>query len=157
MLSKIDQKNWSMRDRLTRLRQKLRKIFSTIRWRKATLSDAGDAALRFYIGGSFAGSKYIADKIAIPADYYKPASGRHSKWKKGRSLLRRFRQQNLFPREAWRTGAVWEALEFLVENYPQKDYILKARATMAAAPVRHSMMLVRKRWTLCFWCTGCCR
>ena len=79
------------------------------------------------IGGSFAGSKYIADKIAIPADLLQARFGQAFKVEEGKIVAYDASGNKIYSRaKPGELAQFDEALEFLVENYPQKDYILKA-------------------------------
>ncbi|EMV5035364.1 DUF6651 domain-containing protein [Escherichia coli] len=79
------------------------------------------------IGGSFAGSKYIADKIAIPADLLQARFGQAFKVEEGRIVAYDASGNKIYSRaKPGELASFDEALEFLVEQYPQKDHILKA-------------------------------
>jgi len=79
------------------------------------------------IGGSFARSKLITDKLAIPADLVQARFGEHFKLdgenvvaydKSGNKLYSRANPGEL--------AAFDEALEMIVEQYPYRDSIMKA-------------------------------
>lgn len=94
------------------------------------------------IGGSFAGSKYIADKIAIPADLLQARFGQAFKVEEGRIVAYDASGNKIYSRaKPGELAQFDEALEFLVENYPQKDYILKASGNNGggSCPTQHDI------------------
>lgn len=78
------------------------------------------------IGGSFARSKLIADKLAIPADLVQARFGQAFKIEEGRVVAYDQAGQKIFSRSRPGEFADFdEALETLIEQYPHKDHILK--------------------------------
>lgn len=78
------------------------------------------------IGGSFSRSKFIADKIAIPADLVQARFGSAFKLEDGKVVAYDHTGGKVFSRA--RPGEVAdfdEALEVLVDHYPEKERILK--------------------------------
>jgi hypothetical protein len=78
------------------------------------------------IGGSFARSKYIADKLAIPPDFVQARFGPHFAIDEGKIVAKDASGNRIFSRE--RPGEVAdfdEALETLVGQYPYRASILK--------------------------------
>lgn len=78
------------------------------------------------VGGSFARSKYIADKLAIPADLVEARFGKHFAVDNGQIVATDANGNKIY--SAANPGALAgfdEALETLVSQYPQKDHILK--------------------------------
>lgn len=78
------------------------------------------------IGGSFARSKVIAEKFAIPADLVQARFGQSFKIEDGKTVAYDASGNRIFSRS--RPGEVAdfeEALEVLVDNYPYKAQILK--------------------------------
>lgn len=78
------------------------------------------------IGGSFARSKFIAEKLAIPADMVQAAFGKNLKVEDGKIVAYDSNGNKIFSRA--RPGELAEfdeALELLVDAYPHKDHILK--------------------------------
>lgn len=78
------------------------------------------------IGGSFARSKFIADKLAIPSDLVQARFGQAFKIEEGKMVAVDANGNKIYSRA--RPGELAdfdESLEFLIENYPQKDHILK--------------------------------
>ena len=78
------------------------------------------------IGSAFNGSKFIADKLAIPADLVQAAFGRAFKVEGEKVVAYASNGEKIYSRE--RPGEVAgfdEALSMLVETYPKRDMILK--------------------------------
>jgi hypothetical protein len=78
------------------------------------------------IGGSFARSKFISDKIAIPSDLVQARFGQNFEVKDGKIVAKDANGNPIYSRS--KPGEVAdfdEALETLVDQYPQKDSILK--------------------------------
>ena len=88
------------------------------------------------IGGSFARSKYIADKLAVPADMVQATFGQSLKIEDGKVVAYDAQGQKIFSRS--RPGELAdfdEAIETLVSQYPHRDHILKSStATGGGAP-----------------------
>jgi hypothetical protein len=78
------------------------------------------------IGGAFARSKFIADKIAIPADMVQAAFGSRFKVQDGKTVALDANGQPIFSRVKHGEPADFEeALEIMVDAYPNKAAILK--------------------------------
>ena len=78
------------------------------------------------IGGSFARSKLIAEKIAIPADMVQSRFGQQFKLEEGKTVAYDMHGNKIFSRA--RPGELAdfdEALETIIDAYPYKDNILK--------------------------------
>lgn len=78
------------------------------------------------IGGSFSRSKFIADKLAIPGDLVEARFGKNFEIKDGKIVAKDANGNPIFSRA--RPGEIAEfdeALEVLVDSYPQKEHILK--------------------------------
>ncbi len=79
------------------------------------------------IGGRFTGSKFIADKMAIPADFVQARFGDAFKIEDGKVVAYNPDGSKVYSRtKPGELAGFDEALESLVEQYPQKDHILKA-------------------------------
>ncbi|CAB5577204.1 Uncharacterised protein [Pseudomonas putida] len=79
------------------------------------------------IGGNFARSKFIADKLAVPADMVQATFGRNLKIEEGKVVAYDAQGQKIFSRS--RPGELAdfdEALETLVSQYPHRAHILKS-------------------------------
>jgi hypothetical protein len=78
------------------------------------------------IGGSFARSKFISDKIAVPADIVQARFGNNFKLEDGKVIAYDPSGNKLYSRAKPGEPAEFdEALELLVDAYPYKDQILK--------------------------------
>jgi hypothetical protein len=78
------------------------------------------------IGGSFARSKFIADKIAVPADIVQARFGNNFKLEDGNVVAYDASGNKLYSKSSPGNAAGFdEALELLVEAYPYKDSILR--------------------------------
>ncbi|WGY37387.1 DUF6651 domain-containing protein [Pseudomonas aeruginosa] len=78
------------------------------------------------IGGSFARSQFIAEKMAVPADMVQATFGSNFKIEEGKVVAYDAQGQKIFSRS--RPGELAdfnEALETLVSQYPHRDHILK--------------------------------
>lgn len=78
------------------------------------------------IGGSFARSKFIAEKIAVPADIIEARFGKNFKLEDGQVVAYDQSGNKLYSKaNPGNPAAFDEALELLVDAYPYKDHILK--------------------------------
>lgn len=78
------------------------------------------------IGGSFARSTFISEKLAVPADMIQAAFGNRFKVESGQTVAYDAQGNKIFSRS--RPGELAsfdEALEVLVDQYPNKDHIMK--------------------------------
>jgi hypothetical protein len=78
------------------------------------------------IGGAFSRSKYIGEKLAIPADMVQSKFGAAFKVEEGKTIAYDQHGQKIYSRT--RPGEIAdfdEAIETLVEQYPHRDHILK--------------------------------
>jgi hypothetical protein len=85
------------------------------------------------IGGSFSRSKFIADKLAIPADLVQARFGNAFKVEDGKTVAYDHHGQKIYSRA--RPGELAdfdEAIESLVEQYPNRDSILKGTGSSGA-------------------------
>ncbi len=81
------------------------------------------------IGGSFARSQFIAEKLAIPADIAQAYFGKHFEVKDGQIVAKDGAGNEIYshdPELIGRPAGFEEALSILVESYPNKDNILKS-------------------------------
>lgn len=78
------------------------------------------------IGGSFARSKYIAEKLAIPADLVQARFGDRFKIEDGKTVAYDAQGNKLYSRaKPGELADFEEAIDMLVDAYPHKDTILK--------------------------------
>jgi hypothetical protein len=78
------------------------------------------------IGGAFARSKFIAEKLAVPADIVQARFGANYKLEEGNVVAYDASGNKLYSKASPGNPASFdEALELLVDAYPYKDSILK--------------------------------
>ncbi len=78
------------------------------------------------IGGSFARSDFIKAKVAIPADMVQSRFEKHFELKEGKTVAKDHNGNPIYSRaKPGELAEFDEALEILVDQYPQKDHILK--------------------------------
>jgi len=78
------------------------------------------------IGGSFARSKFISEKSAVPADIMQARFGSHFDIKDGKIVATDASGNQIYSRKnAGDLADFDEALETLVDQYPYKEHILK--------------------------------
>lgn len=79
------------------------------------------------IGNKFNSSTFIKDKVAIPADFVQSRFGQSFKIENNKVVAYDASGNKIYSRSnPGELASFDEALEFLIDNYPQKDYILKA-------------------------------
>ncbi|SCU75531.1 conserved hypothetical protein [Cupriavidus necator] len=78
------------------------------------------------IGGAFARSKLIGEKVAIPADFVQASFGKHFSIEDGKIVAKDANGNQLFSRTRHGEPADFEeALSILIDSHPQRDSILK--------------------------------
>lgn len=81
------------------------------------------------IGGAFARSKFIGDKIAVPADIIQSRFGSQFEIKDGKVSAKDSAGNPIYSRARPGEPADFEeALEIIIDGYPQKAHLLKAAA-----------------------------
>ena len=128
VVSKLDQKKLVDAGEIDTVRNEISKAFQT------QLDEANGKAQTYEqqlyaekIGGSFARSKYIADKLAVPVDMVQATFGQNLKIEEGKVVAYDTQGQKIFSRV--RPGELAdfdEAIETLVSQYPHRDHILKS-------------------------------
>lgn len=79
------------------------------------------------VGGNFARSKFIGEKLAVPVDMVQAAFGRHFSLVDGKLSATDANGNPIYSRKQPGAQADFdEALEILIDQYPHKDTILKA-------------------------------
>ena len=74
------------------------------------------------IGGAFARSQFILDKMAIPADMVQAYFGKYVTYENGKVIAKDALGNQIFSRKVPGEAADFdEAIEQIVSNYPQKD------------------------------------
>lgn len=127
IVSKLDQKKLVDAGEIDTVRTEISKAF------QAQLDEVGTKAATFEkqlyeekIGGAFSRSKYIGEKLAIPADLVQSRFGSAFKIEDGKTVAYDNHGNKIFSRA--RPGEIAdfdEAIETLVEQYPHRDHILK--------------------------------
>lgn len=140
-LTKIDQKKLIDAGAVDQVKAEITKAFQT------QLDEAGNKAktleeqlYKEMIGGRFGSSSFIKDKVAIPADFVQARFGQSFKIEDGKVVAYDPSGNKVFSRtKPGELADFDEALEFLVEQYPQKDHILKATGNRGggALPTQH--------------------
>ena len=136
-VSKLDQKQLVDAGEIDTVRNEISKAYQT------QLDEANGKAQTFEqqlyaekIGGNFSRSKYIAYKLAVPADMVQATFGQNLKIEEGKVVAYDAQGQKIFSRS--RPGELAdfdEAIETLVSQYPHRDHILKSStATGGGAP-----------------------
>ncbi|MEE7654243.1 DUF6651 domain-containing protein, partial [Raoultella planticola] len=123
MMTKIDQKKLIDAGAVDQVKADITKSF------QAQLDEATQRATTLegqlyqeMIGGRFSGSKFIADKVAIPSDMLQARFGQSFKVEDGKVVAYDGSGNKIYSRsKPGELAAFDEALEFLVEQYPQKD------------------------------------
>ncbi len=127
VVSKLDQKKLVDAGEIDKVREEISKGY------KAQLDEANTKTATFEkqlyeekIGGAFSRSKYIGEKLAIPADLVQSKFGAAFKVEDGKTIAYDQHGQKIYSRT--RPGEIAdfdEAIETLVEQYPHRDHILK--------------------------------
>lgn len=128
MMTKIDQKKLIDAGAVDQVKADITKSF------QAQLDEANNKnktlegqLYESMIGGNFSGSKFITDKIAIPSDMLQARFGQSFKVEDGKVVAYDGTGNKIYSRaKPGELASFDEAIEFLVEQYPQKDHILKA-------------------------------
>lgn len=128
-LSKIDQKKLIDAGEVDKVREEVGKSFSE----KLTASEvarqaAEDRANNLTKQTHFATSKFIANKIAVPADMFESLFGKNFKIEDTKLVPYDATGNKIYStKRAGEIADFDEALEIIVGNYPNKDQILKAQ------------------------------
>lgn len=127
-MTKIDQKTLLDAGAVDQVKAEITKAFQTQLDEAKTRGDTLEGQLyNAMIGGNFSGSKFISEKIAIPADMLQARFGQSFKVEDGNVVAYDGTGNKIYSRsKPGELASFDEALEFLVEQYPQKDHILKA-------------------------------
>lgn len=128
LVSKLDQKKLIDAGAVDQVKAEITKAFQT------QLDEANGKSLKLesqlyqeMIGGRFGSSAFIKDKVAIPADFVQARFGQSFKIEDGKVVAYDQQGNKVYSRtKPGELADFDEALESLVEQYPQKDHILKA-------------------------------
>jgi len=127
-LTKIDQKKLIDAGAVDQVKAEITKSFQTQLDEAANQNKTlQDQLYQEMIGGRFSGSKFITEKMAIPSDFVQARFGQSFKIEEGKVVAYDPSGNKVYSRaKPGELAGFDEALEFLVEQYPQKDHILKA-------------------------------
>lgn len=93
----------------------------------AEVAKAQTALHNEVIGGAFARSSFILEKMSIPSDMVQAYFGKHFTYENGKVVAKDSLGNQIFSRKSPGEMADFdEAIEQIVSTYPQKDHILKA-------------------------------
>lgn len=115
---KTSEAKWA--DREKQLTEQLKTSTASVDQLTGQIADAN-------IGGSFARSKFIADKTAIPADLLQAQFGRAFKFEDGKVVGYNGGSKIFSRQKPGEVADFEEAIEILIDAYPNKDHILKGR------------------------------
>ncbi len=119
----------------------------------AEIAKAQNALHNEVIGGAFARSQFISDKMSIPVDMVQAYFGKHFTYDNGKVVAKDALGNQIFSRKApGETADFDEAIEQIVENYPQKDHILKASGNSGSGSgAGSSDGGVKNPWSKDYW------
>lgn len=128
LVKKLDQKKLIDAGQVDQVKAEITKAFETkLAEKDAALAKANDALHSEMIGGNFSRSKFIADKLAIPADVVQAFFGKNFKLEEGKVRAYNANGQPVYSRtNPGEFAGFDESLEILVDGYAQKDSILKS-------------------------------
>lgn len=134
MVTKIDQKKLIDGGKIDEVRAEAKKAFdqqlSAVEQKYAPVVKERDTLqgqlVAEKVGGAFTRSKFIAEKMAIPADLVQAAFGSAFKLENGNVIAYDKDGKQIFSRaKPGEVAEFDEAIEILVDNYPRKEHILK--------------------------------
>ncbi|MFV8936653.1 DUF6651 domain-containing protein [Serratia fonticola] len=141
MMTKIDQKKLIDAGAIDQVRADITKSFQTqLDEANAKSQKLEGQLVNEMIGGNFARSEFIKDKLAIPGDFVQARFGQSFKIEDGKVVAYDPSGSKIYSRaKPGEVAGFDEALEFLVEQYPQKDHILKASGNSGSGthPTQH--------------------
>ncbi|MDY4280856.1 MAG: DUF6651 domain-containing protein [[Pasteurella] mairii] len=116
------------------------------------IASAKEALHQEVIGGAFARSLFITDKMAIPSDMVQAYFGKHFSYENGKVVAKDALGNQIFSRKAPGEPADFEeAIEQIVFAYPQKDYILKSGNSGAGVGSGAADLGFKNPWTKEHW------
>lgn len=128
IVTKLDQKKLIDAGEVDKVKAEITKVYQTqIEQAESKNKELQSQLYNEMIGGRFNSSKFIKDKVAIPADFVQSRFGTSFKIEDGNVVAYDQSGNKIYSRS--KPGEIAEfdeALEFLIDNYPQKDHILKA-------------------------------
>ncbi len=126
-IANIDQKKLVDAGQIDQVRAEISKVYDQKLADQKKITERLERDIRNEkIGGSFARSKLIADKLAIPADMVEAKFGSAFKLEDGKVVAYGADGNKVFSRINPGSVADFdEALELIIEQYPNRDHILK--------------------------------
>lgn len=95
---------------------------------QAKADEAAGMLHREKIGGAFARSEFIKEKLALPVDFIEAKFGSHFTIDGGEVIAKDAKGNQIFsPERPGEPASFNEAIEILVSQHPQRDSILKGR------------------------------
>lgn len=127
-VSKIDAKKLIDAGEVDKLKEQIKTEFTG----QLTEAQKREAALNDELNGmrrstAFKGSKFLQERVAVPAEMFEATFGKNFKIEEGKLVPYGSDGNKIYSKK--RVGEIAdfdEALELIVENYPYKDNILKA-------------------------------
>lgn len=112
-----------------------------------------DALNEEVIGGAFARSTFIAEKMAIPVDMVQAYFGKHFSLENGKIMAKdAFGHQILSRTKVGEIADFEEAIEQIVSAYPQKDHILKGSGNQGGgANGSNGSSGIKNPWSKAHW------
>lgn len=128
VVSKLDQKKLIDAGKVDEVRNEITKAYDEKLKAADTAREKAELALHNeMIGGAFARSKFIADRLAVPADMVKAAFAGAFKIEDGKVVAYDSKGAKIYSRaNPGELADFDEAIGSLVDSYPHKDSILKA-------------------------------
>ena len=126
-MSKLDQKKLIDAGEVDKVRAEVSKVYDTkLTEAQTRLQSLESQLFTEKVGGAFTRSKYIAEKMAIPADLAEARFGRHFALEDGKVVGKDAQGNKLYsPTNPGELANFDEAIGLLVDAYPHKDHILK--------------------------------
>ena len=143
IVTKLDQKKLIDAGEVDKVKAEITKVYQTqLEQAESQNKELQSQLYNEMIGGRFNSSKFIKDKVAIPADFVQSRFGTSFKIEDGKVVAYDQSGNKIYSRS--KPGEIAEfdeALEFLIDNYPQKDHILKASGNQGggAPQTQHQM------------------
>lgn len=126
-IQNLDQKKLIDAGEVEKVKSEVEKVYKAkLEEKDQALQEKDSILARELIGGRFARSKFISEKMAIPPDLVEARFGSSFKIEQGRVIAYDQHGNQLYSKEKPGELAEFdEALSILVEQYPYKDSILK--------------------------------
>lgn len=128
IVGKLDQKQLIDAGEVDKVKAEISKVYQTQLDESSNKAKELEVRLSNEIlGNKFNGSTFIKEKVAIPAGFVRSHFGNNFKIEDGKVVAYDQSGNKIFSRvKAGDIASFDEALEFLIDNHPEKDHILKA-------------------------------